>query len=168
MADYKRYGKLDTLEAILAYNGGRFTPEMLRSILGVRRAIQVDIAQLVATRRSEEDLETLRGLYQKIEESDDPVTLSELIFEFEHACSVMSGNMIYPLINYAFRASYTPLMLITCKQPFRDERIRWVRKLLGFIEQKRPEEAVRCIEDGNIWCMEAIGQSYSPEERYFT
>lgn len=76
--------------------------------------------------------------------------------------------MIYPLINYAFRASYTSLMLITCKEPLRGERVMWVRKLLKCIEQKRPDEAVQCIEDGNIWYMEAIGQSYSPGERYFT
>ena len=62
VADYRRKGTLDTLMAIMKYNGGRLRNEEIRSILEVRIALDTLAAQLCIDRISDEEVDSSMNL----------------------------------------------------------------------------------------------------------
>ncbi|GAA0795583.1 FadR family transcriptional regulator [Clostridium sp. AF19-22AC] len=109
VADYRRKGTLDTLMAIMKYNGGRLRNEEIRSILEVRIALDTLAAQLCIDRISDEEVELLREKKERIRETDSITEASQAAFEFQHEFALLSHNTLIPLIFQSFRTPVSTL-----------------------------------------------------------
>lgn len=102
VADYVRHGKLDTLVSMLEFNGGRFDPKTLRSIVQFRLENEGTGAYLAALNRTEEDLIRLEATCDRIAKGDNSLAVSELVSDFHRDMFCATGNTIYPLVYNAF------------------------------------------------------------------
>lgn len=104
VADYRRKGTIDTLMAIMKYNGGRMRNEEIRSIFEIRIALDSLSAKLCIGRITDEEVNLL---LEKVEDIHRANTKSEAIlaaFEFQHEFALISGNTLIPLIFQSFFA----------------------------------------------------------------
>ena len=104
VADYRRVGTIDTLMAIMKYNGGRIRNEEIRSIFDLRMALDSLIAKLCIDHISDEDIALL---YEKVEDIRTAENNSDAIrtaFEFQHEFALVSGNTLVPLVFQSFKA----------------------------------------------------------------
>jgi DNA-binding FadR family transcriptional regulator len=147
VADYKLRGKIETLEAVLKYSGGRFDPVTMDSIYEVRICIERHITELAAKRRTQQDIAKLRKQLEILSSLEDIETLSAATHEFYHLLSVASGNIIYPLNIEAYKVIYIPLMIAVYRRVPKEERIARFKKLVDLIEQKDVMQAIDCITE---------------------
>lgn len=104
VADYRRKGTIDTLLAIMKYNGGNLKNEEIRSIFELRLALDSLAARLCISKLQEEDIQLL---LEKVENIHTATTNKEAIlaaFEFQHEFALLSGNTLIPLVFQSFRA----------------------------------------------------------------
>ena len=103
VADYRQTGNLDTLIAIMNYNGGRIRNAEIKSIFEVRVALDTLAIRLCMEHITEE---TIQLLYEKVEQihtatnSDDA---TQAAFDFQHQLAIASGNTLLPLIFQSFK-----------------------------------------------------------------
>lgn len=109
VADYRRKGTVDTLISIMNYNGGHLRNEEIRSILEVRESLDILTVRLCVKRLTEENVECLHQLAQKIRLSESVRDAAEAAFAFEHEFALLSGNVLIPLIYRSFRVSVLSL-----------------------------------------------------------
>lgn len=118
VADYRRNGNMDTLMAIMHYNGGILGREEIRSILEVRWGLE----QMAITRAidfaSDDALEAL-GLY--VSQLDTlplpaPTQAAEIAFQFHHEMTLTGGNTILPLIYSSFKVPCIALWVRFCRK----------------------------------------------------
>lgn len=102
VADYTRHGKLETLVSMLEFNGGRFDPKTMRSIIQFRLENEGTGAYLAALNRTEEDLALLESLCDRIAAETAPAKVAALVSEFHRDMFCATGNNIYPLVYNAF------------------------------------------------------------------
>ena len=104
VADYRRKGTIETLLAIMKYNGGSLRNEEIRSIFEVRIALDTLAARLCVDLLSDEQINIL---YEKVCEMKDAQKMSEAVqaaFEFQHEFALMSNNALIPLIIQSFKS----------------------------------------------------------------
>ena len=145
VADFRRYGTMDTLEYILEYNEGKFDAEMLDSLYEVRSCIERHIAALAAQRRTDEDIAELRACVDAVSTADDIASLGEAVHEFYHTLALASKNLIYPLNIQAYRPVYVSLTGALVEQLSREERAEKLNELVDHIERRDSEAADACI-----------------------
>ena len=104
VADYRRKGTIDTLMAIMKYNGGRIRNEEIRSILEVRIALDTVVAKLCIDRISDEDIQVLLDKVEQIRNASSSTEAIQAAYEFQHEFALSSGNTLIPLIFQSFRA----------------------------------------------------------------
>jgi len=104
VADYRRRGTLDTLTAIMKYNGGRIRNDEIRSILEVRTALDTLAAQLCVDHVSDEDVQVLFEKVELIRTAANVSEATQAAFEFQHEFALISGNTLIPLIFQSFKA----------------------------------------------------------------
>lgn len=102
VADYARGGKLETLDSILAFNGGRFDRKTLRSIAQFRLENEGAGAFLAAESRTEEDLERLEEDCRLIAGGSGADEIADYVSRFHRDMFCATGNTIYPLVYNAF------------------------------------------------------------------
>lgn len=166
VTDYRKKGKLETLNSILEYNGGRFDPVMLDSILDVRICIEQDIVKLSAKNRTAHDILLLRKQLDDLDSTEYPEELSAKTFEFYHLLALSSGNIVYPLIMQAFRAIYLPLLDLSFSRGLKNERLNRFNDLVDLIERQQPEEAAACIVETIYWMRQTLSKNFAPGEFY--
>lgn len=168
VADYRNEGTLETINAIIDYNGGQFDPDMMDSVFRVRRRFESDIAGLCAQNRTDEDLEALRKLIKNIENSKDVQIRSENGYAFYHRMAMASGNNIYPLLVHGFRNIYISIATVYCT--IADEvgksTFPKLRELLIAIERKDVEAAEKCDLEIIQLGQEILSERFSPGEEY--
>jgi DNA-binding FadR family transcriptional regulator len=103
VADYRHSGNLETLVAVMNYNGGRFRDEEIRSIIEVRVALDVLAVQLLIPRVTEAEIELLREKTELIRAAESGGEAAGAAFAFQHTLAVQSGNTLIPLIFSSFR-----------------------------------------------------------------
>lgn len=109
VTDYRKKGTIDTLISIMNYNGGHLRNEEIKSILEVRESLDTLAARLCIKRLTDEDVEVLHQLAQKIRRSGSVHEAAEAAFAFEHEFALLSGNVLIPLIYQSFRVSVLSL-----------------------------------------------------------
>jgi DNA-binding FadR family transcriptional regulator len=166
VADYKRRGRIETLEAILKYSGGRFDPKTLASIYEVRTCVERHIAELAAKNRTDENLADLRKQLDLLSEMEDPEVLGKATHEFYHLLSVASGNIIYPLNIEAYRIIYIPLLTAIYRRVPKTGRLTLMKRLVYLIEKQKPQEAAECVTRIINWGRQALSGHYRPGQRF--
>ncbi|HRX58053.1 MAG TPA: FCD domain-containing protein [Eubacteriales bacterium] len=115
VADYRRKGTLETLVAIMRYNGGAMRQNEVRSLLETRSALECLCVRLVIEHAADEELETLRPILAGIETASDHEDAAGRVFHFHHEMAVLSGNTLLPLMYYSFRPESVHLWSLFCK-----------------------------------------------------
>lgn len=103
VADYRQTGNLDTLIAIMNYNGGRIRNDEIKSIFEVRIALDTLAMRLCMDRITEEELQMLLEKVEQIRESKDDTEATQAAFDFQHMLALVSGNTLLPLIFQSFK-----------------------------------------------------------------
>ncbi len=103
VADYRRTGTIETLLSIMKYNGGSLRNDEIRSIFEVRIALDTLVARLCLPTITEEEIELLHQIINKIKEATKISEAIEAAFEFQHEFALMSGNALAPLIMQSFK-----------------------------------------------------------------
>lgn len=116
VADYRRQGNMETLMAIMDYNGGMLGKEEIRSILEVRWGLEQMTLRRVIDNASEEDLARLGKFVDALAGEPTPAQAAEIAFAFHHEMTLMGGNHILPLIYTSFKIPCTALWIRFCRK----------------------------------------------------
>lgn len=116
VCDYRRRGTMETLVAIMRYNGGALRKNEVRSLFETRDAMECLCLKLVIEKASIEDLETLAPILDKLKEATDSEAAAELVFSFHHELAVLSGNVLMPLLYHSFKPQGLYLWSMYCKR----------------------------------------------------
>lgn len=103
VADYHKYGTLDTLVAIMNYNGGILRKQEVRSILEVRIMFMTVACEYVCRNATTEDITGLSSYIQALSATSDPEVTASLMFDFSHEIACISGNTLLPLFFISFK-----------------------------------------------------------------
>lgn len=116
VCDYRRRGTMETLVAIMRYNGGALRKNEVRSLLETRDAMESMCMRLVVERAGIAELEELAPLLDSIRETSDNDEAAARIFAFHHELAVLSGNVLMPLLYHSFKPQSIYLWSIDCKK----------------------------------------------------
>ena len=116
VCDYRRKGSMETLVAIMRYNGGALRKNEVRSLLETREAMESLCVKLVCERVSTGELEQLSPILDGIRDAKDPEEAAEQTFVFHHELAVLSGNVLMPLLYHSFRPQGVYLWSMYCKR----------------------------------------------------
>lgn len=116
VCDYRRKGSMETLVAIMRYNGGALRQNEVRSLLETREAMESLCVKLVCERVSTGELEQLSPILDSIRDAKDPEEAAEQTFVFHHELAVLSGNVLMPLLYHSFHPQGVYLWSMYCKR----------------------------------------------------
>lgn len=116
VCDYRRRGTMETLVAIMRYNGGALRQNEVRSLFETRDAMECLCVRLVIEKASLTDLEALSPILDELGESTDCEAAAELVFRFHHELAVLSGNVLMPLLYHSFKPQGIYLWSLYCKR----------------------------------------------------
>lgn len=121
VCDYRCKGTVETLLAIMRYNGGAMRRNEVVSLIQVRQSLEILCMEQVILHASDRELEAFSPFLDRIARADDPVKTAEAVFAFHHELAVLSGNMLLPLLYHSFRTESLYLWTICgkhfgCKQ----------------------------------------------------
>ena len=116
VCDYRRKGSMETLVAIMRYNGGALRQNEVRSLLETREAMESLCVKLVCERVSTGELEQLSPILDGIRDAKDPEEAAEQAFVFHHELAVLSGNVLMPLLYHSFHPQGVYLWSMYCKR----------------------------------------------------
>ena len=116
VCDYRRKGTMETLVAIMRYNGGALRQNEVRSMLETREAMESLCMKLVCERVNTGELEQLSPILDSIRDAKSPEEAAEQVFCFHHELAVLSGNVLMPLLYYSFHPQSVYLWSLYCKR----------------------------------------------------
>lgn len=138
VADYKRNGTLDTLLAIIQFNGGRFDHATFRSLMELHILIEGACTFAAAEHRTEQDIVDLQACYAKILASQNAQDAARLKLEFFHTVACASGNVIYPLVVNAFREISIVFDEILFQHVGAERASQSLEQLIAAIREQKP------------------------------
>lgn len=115
VCDYRRKGTVETLVAIMRYNGGAMRGNEVTSLLQVRESLESLCVELVIRNTTDRELAGIGPLLDQILAAASPEDAAEAVFAFHHELAVLSGNMLLPLLYHSFRPESLHLWTISCK-----------------------------------------------------
>lgn len=155
VADYRRNGNMDTLRAIMDYNGGVLGREEIRSILEVRQGLEYMTVNRVIESASDAQLAQLGRIVDEL--GAVPATAfaqaAECAFAFQHEMTLIGGNHILPLIYSSFKVPCYSLWIRFCKKYGIRALHHNVQQLYRHLLNRDKEGAMQWI---NIYLGEAI------------
>ncbi len=116
VCDYRRKGSVETLVAIMRYNGGALRKNEVGSLLEVRDALECLCLRLVLERCTITDLEALSPMLDAIRTAASPEEAAERVYEFHHELAVLSCNVLMPLLYHSFQPQGVYLWALYCKR----------------------------------------------------
>ena len=116
VADYRRDGNMETLMAIMDYNGGMLGKEEIRSILEVRWGLEQMTLHRVIDNASDEQLARLGVFADQLGAHPAPAQAAEIAFAFHHEMTLLVGNPTLTLIYTSFKVPCTALWIRFCKK----------------------------------------------------
>lgn len=116
VADYRRNGNMDTLLALLRYNGGVLGKEEIRSILEVRQGLEHMTVSRAIDYATDEGLAQLGRYLDALAAGPSPSQAAEIAFAFQHEMTILGGNQILPLIYCSFKVPCTALWIRFCRK----------------------------------------------------
>lgn len=116
VCDYRRKGSLETLIAIMRYNGGAMRKNEVKSLLETRDAMECLCLRLVCEKTDVAELEKLSPILDSIRDARNADEAAERVFSFHHELAIMSGNVLLPLLYYSFKTQGEYLWSLYCKR----------------------------------------------------
>ena len=135
VCDYRRKGSIETLVAIMRYNGGALRKNEVRSLLEVRDALECLCLRLVLESCSLADVEALSPMLEAIRTASSPEEAAERTYDFHHELAILSGNVLMPLLYHSFHPQGVYLWALYCKrsgiEKLYDIKLRLYKALLN-------------------------------------
>lgn len=135
VCDYRRKGTVETLVAIMRYNGGAMRGNEVTSLLQVRESLESLCVEQVIRNTTDQELAGVSPLLDQVKEGRSPEDTAEAVFAFHHELAVLSGNMLLPLLYHSFRPESLHLWTISCRQGgsgrMYDTKLRLYKALLN-------------------------------------
>lgn len=103
VADYRKKGNIETLLAIMRFNGGKLGNNEIRSILELRIALDHITLRDCISRITDEEVSHLLEIVDHIKKSTSLAEASEAAFEFQHELALLSTNTLVPLLMQSFK-----------------------------------------------------------------
>lgn len=103
VCDYRRTGTIETLIAIMRYNGGIMRKNEVASLLQVRGVLEQLCMRLVIEKTTDEQLAAVAPLLEAIGDAATPEAAAEAVYVFHHELAVLSGNVLLPLLYHSFK-----------------------------------------------------------------
>ena len=147
VTDYRRNGNMDTLLALLQYNGGVLGKEEIRSILEVRQGLEHMTVSRAIDCASEEGLQRLGCYLDTLSANPTPTLAADIAFSFHHDLTVLGGNQILPLIYSSFRVPCTALWIRFCRNYGVKALHGNMEKLYQFILRRDKQGAAAWIDE---------------------
>lgn len=147
VADFVRNGNIDTLAEIISYTNTFPDRDSLDTIVQFRRGMEVPAIMLACRNRTEQMLEELTELIQKIEAADIQ-SLPELAFSFQHTAIIASGNTCYPMITQSFRAIYVMFYRTHLEAVGREAVVNYLKSIYSIIKDQDVDAAEEVINTG--------------------
>lgn len=141
VADYRRRGNLGTLTAIMEYKGGALGKDEIRSILEVRRALELLAADRAIRYASDEELERLGVPLARMAAAASADEAAQAAFTFQHELALAGGNTIVPLIYYSFKDPVVALWVRFCGQYGILALVRNTETLYSFLKARDTDGA---------------------------
>ena len=116
VCDYRRKGTVETLVAIMRYNGGAMRKNEVISLLQVRESLECLTVQLVIEHTTKEEMKSLEKILNEIHENDSSDKIANTIFKFHHELAVLSKNMLLPLLYHSFKPESLYLWKMSCRR----------------------------------------------------
>lgn len=151
---------MDTLIAIMNYNGGRMRDQEIRSIFEVRIALDTLAAQLAIDTISDKNIQRLLESVNQIRDAQDVTTAIEAAYEFQHEFALISGNTLIPLIFQSFRAPIFNMWEHYCELYGIEELYRSNYKTWTYIRDRDTQGAVTWIRTSMQDCINGEHQIY--------
>ena len=146
VSDYRRKGTVETLVAIMRYNGGAMRDNEVTSLLQVRNSLESLCMELVIQNATDRELASVAPLLQAIEEAKLPEDAADAIYAFHHELAALNGNMLLPLLYHSFKPESLYLWTISFKkegkQKLCDAKVRLYQALLN----RDTQEAIRLTQ----------------------
>lgn len=143
VADYRRNGNMETLMAIMDYNGGTLGKEEIRSILEVRWGLEQMTLHRVLENASDRELEKLGRFVDALRELPAPSQAAELAFGFHHEMTIIGGNHILPLIYTSFKVPCIALWIRFCRKYGVEALYSNIEELYRLLLNRNTEGALR-------------------------
>lgn len=149
VSNYAENGTLETLAAILKYNGGRLDYQNVQSILEMRLAVEGQAVRLFAARHIDADILALRSMIDQVRAARQGgrAEAAHMLYRFHHFLCLRSGNTIFPLMMKAFR----DISLVFWENSIRllgfDGSVHILETLTDLLEQRDGEGAVAFLSD---------------------
>lgn len=162
VADYRRNGNLDTLLAIMHYNGGILGREEIRSILEVRQGLEHMTVRRAIRYASDEDLAQLGRYVDALTEDPPPSPgqSAEIAFQFQHEMTILGGNSILPLIYSSFKVPCIELWIRFCRRYGVQALHRNMDRLYQLLCR-------RDLQGADAWIDEYLGQAIAGEQQIY-
>ncbi len=116
VSDYRRKGTVETLVAIMRYNGGAMRDNEVISLLQVRWALERLCMELIVRSASRKELEGLIPMLESVAAASSPERCAQEVYTFHHELAVLSGNVLLPLLYHSFRPESIYLWTISCRR----------------------------------------------------
>ena len=162
VADYRRNGNMDTLMAIMHYNGGLLAKDEIRSILEVRWGLEQMAVARAIENASDKDLEQLGEYVDALgaEPLPSPAQAAEIAFAFHHGMTLTGGNSILPLIYSSFKVPCTALWIRFCRK-------YGVAALHSNVEQLYRHMLDRNIDGARNWINNYLSQAINGSQQIY-
>lgn len=129
IADYLRTGTIETFFALLRFNGGKLDENTTKSIIDLRRFIELPSIDGAIDNLDGEKCSALDSILQKglhAADEGDAHAFAECLFEFTREVCIQSKNLITPMLFNAFR----PLTIPFWEESLRRNGIEYGRRVL--------------------------------------
>lgn len=150
VSDYRRKGTVETLVAIMRYNQGSMRQSEVKALLEVREELECLCTRLVIQKASNEELEGLFKFLDDIKNAPNEDGAAEATFQFFHELSILSGNVLLPLMYHSFRGPGVHLWSLFAKksgiQALYDLKKEYYRALLNRDEETAVSQVHRVIQ----------------------
>ena len=104
VADYRRFGNMETLVAIMSYEGNMLNVDEYRSFLEMRELLARESFRALVEQGDAVDLSGLEALRDRVVNAKDVEAITTASFLFYHEIAMLSNNTLIPLVYNSFRA----------------------------------------------------------------
>lgn len=160
VADYRQTGNLDTLIAIMNYNGGRIRNAEIKSIFEVRVALDTLAVRLCMEHITDETIELLHDKVEQIRTAASSDEATQAAFDFQHQLAIASGNTLIPLIFQSFKPPIFTLWHRFCNLYGIDCLYERNYTTWTYLKHRDLDGAIRWIEESMTDCINGTHQIY--------
>ena len=111
VSDYVHKGSLETLVALMRYKNLQLNGREVRSLIETRIALEQLMVRQVIERGSDGDLRALGKYMDRCDAETDPERVIDAILDFFHELSILSDNILLPLLYHSFREAMSGMYL---------------------------------------------------------